>query len=99
MWDQSEVLHDRKVSWLVMSVIKCDCADDADSNEQWRETVNSSADQIHESQSRLKSIWMLTETVTFVTDVRQAHEQYDDDDDQNDTVYWVKLIRLWYVRI
>jgi len=81
-----------------MLVIRCNYVNDVSNDEQWWETVDSSADWIHENQSELRSIWMLTKMMTFVTDVRQAHEQCDDDD-QNDTIYWVKLIRLWYIRI
>ena len=92
MQNQSRVLCDREVSWSVMSVIKYDCADDADNNEQWRRAVDSSADWVHESQSELKSIQMLIEAVTWSVSVRQADEQHDDDDDQNDTVHWMKLI-------
>ena len=44
MWNQSKVLHDRKIDWSVMSVIKCDCVNSADNNEQWKEAVNFSAD-------------------------------------------------------
>ena len=75
-----------------MLMIKHDCADDADSDEQWRRTVNSSAGQIHEDQSELKSIQILTKAAAQSADVRQADEQHNDDDDQNDTVHWVKLI-------
>ena len=82
-----------------MSIIRCDYADNADSDEQWQKTNNCSADQIHERQSELKSIQMLIETAAFMTDVKQAHEQHNDDDDQNDTIHWVKLIRLWYAEI
>ena len=75
-------------------MIKYDYVNDADSNEQWWETVDSSADQIYESQSELRNIQILTEAAAFMINVRQAHEQYNNDDDQNNTVYWVKLIRL-----
>ena len=92
MQNQSKILHDREINWLIMSMIKHDCADDADSNEQWRKTVDSSADWIHRSQLELKSIQTLTETAAWSADVGQADEQHDDDDDQNDTVHWMKLI-------
>ena len=81
MWNQSKVLCDRKVDWLIMSVIKCDCVDDVGSNKQWREAVNSSADWIHRSQPELKSIWMLAEVMIWSANVRQVNEQHDDDDD------------------
>jgi len=82
-----------------MSVTECDCADDVSDDEQWQETDDCSAGQIHREKSELRSIQTLTKTTTFMTDVRQVHEQHDDDDDQNDTVHWVKLIRLWYAEI
>ncbi len=55
-------------------MIKCDCADDADGNEQQQKTVNSAINQIHRNQSRLKSIQTLTKAAAFMTDVRQADE-------------------------
>ena len=82
-----------------MLVIRCNYVNDVNNNEQWWETVDSSADWVHEDQSELKSIWMLTKMIAFMTNIRQVHEQYNDDDDQNDIIYWVKLIRLWYAEI
>ena len=73
-------------------MIKHDYVDDADSDEQWRRAVNSSADQVHRDQPGLESIQTLAETAAWSVGVRQADEQHDDDDDQNDTVHWVKLI-------
>ncbi len=73
-----------------MSVIKCNYADDADSNKQQWETVNSVTDQIHKSQSRLRSVQTLTEAAAFVMSVKQADEQCNDDDDQNNIICWVR---------
>ena len=64
-----------------MSVIKHNCADNASNNEQWKRAVNSSTNQIHESQLKLKSIQTLTEATAWSANVRQVNEQHDDDDD------------------
>ena len=62
-------------------MIKCDCVNDVSSNEQWWEAGNCLADQIHKKQLKLKSIQTLIETAAFMTDVKQADEQHNNNDD------------------
>lgn len=69
-----------------MSVIKCDCVNDVSGNEQQQKTINSVTNQIHKSQLRLKSIQILTEVMTFITDVRQVNEQHNNDNNQNNII-------------